>query len=114
MAVVQDEDDEVVKATVVIRGVNTEGIAWCRTGMIEFLGNRSWVKRKELSASPRPNQRDCSVSTVRCDYEGDVNGVPLLKEYVREAEVPHFRTKMWIGVKCMIRDRWWCIPETVR
>ncbi|MEI8381001.1 MAG: hypothetical protein WCJ09_12790 [Planctomycetota bacterium] len=78
------DDEEVVRATVVRKGSN-KGEEWCAIRVFDFLRNRSWARKAVHHAYlDIPNRTYKSLETIRCSYDGEVDGIPLLKECVRE------------------------------
>ena len=84
MEIMHVDDEEVVRATVVRKGTNKRE-EWCAIRVFDFLRNRSWAKKAVHHAFlDIPNRTYKSLETIRCSYDGEVDGVPLLKECVRE------------------------------
>lgn len=88
---VSDEDgEEIVTATVICRGTN-QGRDWTRFRVFKFLRNHYWAKQSDISAFVRiPEQDYTALVTVRCYYDGDHDGVPILKECLRESGTADF------------------------
>lgn len=91
LEVLDEDGEEIAKATVVCEGEN-KGVHWRRLLLYRFYRNRSWAKRDVVSAFPDPEKRIYSVAWSRCLYEGEKDGVPLLKECIRESGTAPFPT----------------------
>jgi hypothetical protein len=90
VSVAGEGENQVATVRVRIHGTNSKGIDWCKLEIFKFLRNQSWAKIEQVSAFPDPDNKRYGVAIVRCQYEGTADGVPLLKQCVREVGLASF------------------------
>lgn len=85
----QEGSDELVTITVVCGGTG-----WCRIVANEFYRNRAWARRSGQHVLAELEKKRYIIERVRCEYNGDRDGFPILRESVNETATASFSANL--------------------